>query len=274
MKNMKKIAIAATILITGKFAFAVGGDDDLKNFRFGLKVTPSVNWLKPEGKLISKNGAAVKYGGGIILEFKLAKVASVQTGLQIDTDGGKIKYNNNATNKALYFYNNVDEKIVEYNLSDTSNANYTHYQLNERKYNVTYVTLPISLKLKTKEIGALTYFGQVGMNTSFRWKANANDELSQVSNNANISKSKIDITKDINVINFALNVGLGAEYNVSGSTSILFGLNYAFGFSNVVKKESDYVNRKVTDAAGVVSNNPFPQKIKSNAIVLTVGVLF
>jgi hypothetical protein len=230
--------------------------------------------MKPEGKLIIKNGSAVKFGGGIILEFKLAKVASVQTGLQIDMDGGKIKYNNDNINGVRYFYNNIDEKIEEYKLSDTANANFTHYQLNERKYNVTYVTLPIALKLKTKEIGALTYFGQVGMNTSFRWKANANDELTKVVGANNESKTKVDITKDINVINFALNAGLGAEYNLSGSTSILFGLNYAFGFSNVTKKESKYLERRVKDATNTITYSDFPQVIKSNAIVLTVGVLF
>jgi hypothetical protein len=273
MKNIKNIIFAATRLISGKFAVA-GGDDDLKNFRFGLKVTPSVNWLKPDSKLITGNGAAVKYGGGVILEFKLAKVASVQTGLQIDMDGGKIKYNNDGTNKALYFYNNLDEKIIEYNIADTSNVNYTHYQLNSRKYNITYVTLPIALKLKTKEIGSLTYFGQVGMNTSFRWKANANDELTKVANAANETKTKVDITKDINIVNFALNAGLGAEYNLSGSTSILFGLNYTFGFSNVTKKESKYIERKVKDATNTTSYTDFPQVLKSNAVVLTIGVLF
>lgn len=273
MKNIKNIIFAATILISGKFAVA-GGDDELKNFRFGLKVTPSVNWLKPDSKLITGNGASVKYGGGIILEFKLAKVASVQTGLQIDMDGGKAKYNNDGTNTARYLFNILDDKIVEYNLADTANTNFTHYQLNERKYNITYVTLPLSLKLKTKEIGSLIYFGQVGMNTSIRWKARANDELTKVTNGANESKSKVDITKDINIFNFALNVGLGAEYNISGSTSILFGLNYAFGFTNVVKKESKYIERKVKDTGNNITYTDFPQVLKSNAVVLTVGVLF
>lgn len=274
MKNIKNLFVALIITLTSINLFAIGGDDDLKNFRFGLKFTPSVNWLKPEGKLIAKNGSVVKYGGGVILEFRLAKVVSVQTGAQIDMDGGKVKYNNDGTNQALYFYNTVDEKIGEYNLADTANANFTLYQLNSRKYNITYVTIPIGLKLKTKEIGALTYFGQVGMNTSFRWKANANDELTKVANSANESKTKVDITKDINILNFSLNAGLGAEYNVSGSTSILFGLNYMFGFSNVAKKESKYIERRVKDATNTTKYTDYPQALKSNAIVLTLGVLF
>lgn len=277
MKNIKQIlTITALALITsGVFA----QDDEIKNVRFGLKVTPSVNWLKPENaKLQAGNGAAMKFGGGVILEFRLAKVASFVTGLQVDMDGGKVKYKNDGTNQVSYFYNTLDEKIVEYNAEYGTNPDYTHYQLDERTYNITYVTLPLALKLKTKEIGALTYFGQVGMNTSFRWKAKANDELSNLETASYVkeSKSKIEITKDVNIFNFALNAGLGAEYNLSGSTSFMFGLNYAFGFSNVVKKESKYLERKVTSSSipPTVTPSDYPQELKSNAILLTVGFLF
>jgi len=273
MKNMKTLISALLIVFYSAGIFA-SGDDELKNFRFGLKIAPSVNWLKPDTKLLVKNGSALRYGGGLILEFRLAKVASFSTGLQIDTDGGKIKFNNDGTNTALYLFNNLDDKLVKFNLADTSNTNYTLFQLNERVYSTTYITLPIGLKLKTKEIGALTYFGQVGMNTSIRWKAKATDNLIKVSNAANETKEKVDITKDINLLNFALNAGLGAEYNLSGSTSLLFGLNYTFGFSNVVKKDSDYIQRKIKDTGGLITYSEFPQILKSNALVLTIGVMF
>ena len=273
---MKKVLTISALVLAGSGIFAQ--DDAVsKNVRFGLKVTPSVNWLKSENeKLQSGNGAAMKFGGGVILEFRLAKVASIQTGLQIDMDGGKIKYTNDGSNEVRYFYHNIDEEIVEYNAEYENNPDYTHYQLDERKYNITYVTLPVALKLKTKEIGALTYFGQVGLNTSFRWKASANDEVSSLETSAKVkeSKSKIDITKDVNIFNFALNAGLGAEYNISGSTSILFGLSYNLGFSNVVKKKSDYLERKVTSATFTETYSDYPQELKSNAVVLTIGVLF
>jgi hypothetical protein len=275
MKNMKQILTITALALVTSCVFAQ--DDEIKNVRFGLKITPSINWLKAENtKLQSGNGAVPKFGGGVILEFRLAKVASIQTGLQIDMDGGKVKYTNDGTNQVSYFYNTLDEKIVEYNAEYENDKDYVHYQLDERKYSITYVTLPIALKLKTKEIGALTYFGQVGMNTSFRWKAKANDELSNLETIYKVkeSKSKIDVTKDVNVINMALNFGLGAEYNVSGSTSILFGLNYGVGFSNVVKKDSKYLERSVTSATSATTFSDYPQVFKSNAIVLTLGVLF
>ncbi len=290
MKNMKKIFIISALVLSGNFMFAQGAaENELKNFRFGLKITPSINWYKPDGKLMSGNGAGAKFGGGLILEFRLAKVVSIQTGLQIDMAGGKIKYNNGGTNNngantMSYYYNTPDDKIVEYNSSLATNASHTHYQLNERQYKVTYITIPLALKMKTKEIGALTYFGHFGINSSFRWKANADDKVTVINDLTNTlgateSKSKVDVTKDVNIFAAALNFGLGAEMNLSGSTSLTFGLSYSLGFTNVVKGDSDYIARRTNGPNYTTNTTDFtvskmPQTIKSNAVVLTVGVLF
>ena len=291
MKNMKKILTITAFAFAGTFAFAQSGENELKNFRFGLKVTPSVNWYKPDGKLISGNGAGVKFGGGLILEFRLAKVASFQTGLQIDMEGGKVKYNNGGTaNNAStmsYYYNIADDAIQKYNSAPTDssqaytfNQSNTHYQLNERQYKATYITLPIMLKLKTKEIGTMTYFGQFGFNTSFRWKANVTDKVSVIAPSSGVgaspTKSKVDMTKDMSFFKASLAFGLGAEMNLSGTTSLVFGVNYNLGFTNAVKNSSDYIEKKTNGptSGSSASYEKLPQTLKSNAVVLTVGVLF
>nr|MBA3972127.1 outer membrane beta-barrel protein [Bacteroidota bacterium] len=251
MKNMKKILTITVLSLASKFNFAQDGANELKNFRFGLKVTPSVNWYKPEGKLIAGNGAVVKFGGGLMLEFRLAKVASFQTGLQIDLEGGKVKYNNggvsaNNATTVSYYYSNTDDVIEEYNSSPsdssssyTYNQSHTHFQLNERKYKATYITIPLMLKLKTKEIGTMIYFGQFGFNTSFRWKATADDKVTVLapSSNpgANDTKSKISVTRDMAFFKASLAFGGGFEMNLSGTTSLVVGVNYNLGFTNAVK---------------------------------------
>lgn len=292
---MKKIFTLTLATLITAFAFA-GDENELKNFRFGLKVTPSVNWYKPDGKIMAGNGAGVKFGGGVILEFRLAKVASLQTGIQIDMDGGKIKYNNggintNGANTVSYDYTNADDVIAEYNSRPSDSLGsyqwyQTHnaYQLNERKFKCTYITIPLALKLKTKEIGSMTYFGQFGINSSIRWKANATDKVTQLptsntTGGANETKSKVDITKDMSFFTAAVNFGLGTEMNLSGSTSLLIGVNYNLGFLNVVKKQSGYLEKRTNGAdmlanPGDYSQAPMPQIIKSNGVVLTVGVLF
>ena len=209
--------------------------------------------------------------------------------MQIDVDGGKIKYNNGGPNNAnantvSYYYLGLDDEIVIYDTVLANSPSHTHYQLNERTYKVTYITIPLSLKMKTKEIGAFTYYGLIGMNNSFRWKASANDELQVINDVSNTlgtkdNKSKVNITQDMSVYAASLNFGLGAELNFSGSTSLTFGLNYNLGFTNVVKNGSDYLGRRANNADYGINPNSFvesrmPQSIKSNAVLITVGLLF
>ncbi|MFL5765358.1 MAG: porin family protein [Bacteroidia bacterium] len=294
---MKKILTIIALAVAGKMAIA---QDDAKNFRFGLAIDPAVNWYKPDGKILTKDGAGVRFGGGLILEFRLAKVASFQTGLRINSETGKVKYNNGAiqdanSNIVNYLYSTADDKILEYMAPDSSTAFYssatlkgkTWYQLNERQYKATYITIPLVLKLKTKEIGTMTYFGQFGLNNSIRWKASANDNVTQIKETsagialgATETKSKVDVTKDVAIFKSALTFGAGAEMNLSGTTSLTFGLNYNLGFMNSVKGSSDYLSKRTNDADYNVANQTklttsnLPQTLKSSAVVLTIGVLF
>jgi len=289
IKNMKKILSIVTIALYANISNGQDVENNLVNFRFGLKITPSINWDKPEGKILEGNGARAKFGGGLILEFRLAKTISIQTGAQIDLEGCNIKFNNGSltnvgNNSVSYYYNISDDAIVKYSNDYYGSGQYIHYQVNERKYNITYITIPLTLKMKTKEIGSFTYYGQIGVNSSFRWKATADDKVTLIQDGtANVqtlgttdTKSNIEISKDVRPIHETLNLGLGAEFNLSGTTSLTFGLNYILGFTNVVKNESEYLKRYVADGGNYSPNNlsNLPQTLKSNAVVLTVGVLF
>jgi hypothetical protein len=288
MKNMKKIlTLSALILATG---FVSAQDDAAsKHVRFGLMVSPSVNWLKSGEKIIEKNGVGMKFGGGLALEFRLTNVAVFATGLMINTGGGNVKYKNDisgspSSSYIAYFYDKENEEIAEfspaYDAYTSTTGGTTRYNLNlinERKYTVTYVTLPLTLKLRTKEIGALTYFGMFGVNSSFRVAAKATDEVQRMSTTTGTwlspeTISKSDVKKDINLFNEALNMGLGVEWNLSGSTSLVIGANYLLGFTNVVKNNSDYLQKFTEGGPGYGA--PLKQSLKSNSIALTVGVLF
>jgi hypothetical protein len=313
MKNMKNIlTITALTLITAaasaqtegnketkevkiikKTTETSGGDtkeNEIKNFRFGLAITPSLNWYSTESKIIQRDGVAPKFGGGLILEFRLAKVASIQTGINITTAGGKLKYKNGGqyapgASTVSYFYNNTDEDIVKYD-ENNPNTTYTHYQLNSRRYQTTYISVPVLLKLKTREIGAMVYYGQFGLNSFFRWKGRAKDAVSILdapNTGTPETKSNLIISKDVSIYNAALNFGLGTEWNLAGTTSMLIGLNYNLGFTNVLKNKSGFLQKRLNydnyDKGDPFKNTnyetaPLEQIVKENSLVLTIGVLF
>lgn len=291
MKNKKKIFTLSALLLASTFTFAQ--DDALsKKVRFGLMVAPSVNWMKSGEKITEKNGSSVKFGGGLGIEFRLTDVAVFATGLMINTSGGKVKYKNDlsgypSTSYVQYFYDNESENISEfvpaydaYNAPGTQ-TRYVKCVLNERSYNITYVTLPLTLKLRTKEIGALTYYGMFGVNSSIRVAAKATDKVqkpvSTVPSNTPVwgspeTISKTDVKDDVSLFNESLNMGLGVEWNLSGSTSLVIGANYLLGFTNAVSGNSDYQHK--IPGGGPYYGTSLKQSLKTNSIALTVGVLF
>lgn len=297
---MKKI-FTITALAASVLAASAQDDAASKHVRFGLMVTPSVDWYKSGQKLTEKNGVGAKFGGGLAVEFRLTNVAVLATGLQVNMGGGKIKYNNNvsgapSSNYVTYYYNNEDDVIAPYNSADneidqyaaahplasasdrtTAGGKYTNYLVNERKYQLTYITIPVALKLRTKEIGALTYYGQFGVNSAINVAAKATDEVQKIGSAGftNLGTpetvSKTEIKKDVGLFNEMLNVGLGVEWNLSGTTSLVIGANYMLGFTNVAKDKSDYLRKQTV---GTSDGTELPQNLKSNSICLTLGVLF
>eukprot|EP00039_Didymoeca_costata_P002492 m.359108 g.359108 ORF g.359108 m.359108 type:complete len:68 (-) comp113320_c0_seq1:30-233(-) len=66
-------------------------------------------------------------------------------------------------------------------------------------------------------------------------------------------------------------IGIGAEYNLSGNTSILLGLTFDNGLSNIYD-----VSVPKRDSNGNVLSNGETEKLKAinNYIALNLGVIF
>ncbi|TND01777.1 MAG: hypothetical protein FD123_4153 [Bacteroidetes bacterium] len=259
---MKKLLIAAALLIAGKGLIAQDGENNLKNFRFGLKVAPSFNWLRPDDKKTVKDGsvAGIKYG--LITEFRLNNVASFVTGIEGSHLGGKLAY----PDTAFYFVH--DDAFISKEDTAGHKADLQTYILNNRTFKVTYVTIPITLKLKSKEIGSMTYFGFFGGEMNFRAGAKASDKNTNfiVPSGSSFDPTKVDIAKDMNIFAVNLNVGGGIEYNLSGSTSFTTSIHYNRGFLSNTKADSEYLLKP--------DGTPYKQKAFMDGIAITVGMLF
>lgn len=269
---MKKSISTFLILFSVLTVIAQEGEKQPK-FRFGLKVSPSVAWLGLDKTRfndldVENGGAKIKFGYGLITEFILAKNYSFLTGVEVNYFGGSINYK--------------DVNKVNYQLNDS-----TALFLSSRAYKQQYITIPLALKLKTNEIGYMTYFGQIGVDLSFQIKGRANDNgtLYYKANadttafsvqGPEYSQEDVNVYKQTGIFGFlrvALNVGAGVEWNIAGNTSLLFALNYNNGFTNFFNKDSKDAN-KLLDNNNHATAKTLDQKASSNYVALTVGVLF
>jgi len=239
-------------------------------FRFGLKMAPSFAWMRSDDKKkLESDGAALKFAYGLTSEFRLTSVASFCTGVEINYSGGRLNFVNPADS---IYYDPSEFTTPKDGFSD-------RFFITQRSYKITYVDIPLLLKMKTPEVGGFTYFGIFGLNLSVRAKVKANDEGTLVSykDSASVSiQNKVTngyeipdliVTKDMSFFRAGLNVGAGAEYRIAGTTSLFVALNFHNGFTNVLKKESENLR-------SLTNNKVFAQNAKTNFFQINIGILF
>jgi hypothetical protein len=158
------------------------------------------------------------------------------------------------------------------------------------------VELPLTLKLRTPEMGYIKVWGQFGVGLGVNVSAKANEEVvyayQQLTNEAgnpewfavapndlrNTSEENVDIKDEISLFRTSLIAGGGIEYNLSGTTSLLFGVTFNNGFSDAlrgkgVKKDKNTTSDFIRENG---KNRPaeFNLSSRTNLIELNIGILF
>lgn len=193
---------------------AVSAQAQYKPFSFGLKAAPQIGWMKSNVDEIKADGSKMGFGWGFISEFYFSENHSIATGFNMLFDGGKLKY--------------VDSVG---NVPGTTS----------RKYFLKYLEIPVTLKMRTNEIGGIRYFGQIGLGTAFRIGSKVSDAF----NNADYTE-KVKYDK-VNFIRESLIVGAGAEYPLSEGTTLGASILFNNGFTDVLTGSTKYgVKEKAT----------------------------
>lgn len=185
-------------------------------FRFGLKASPAIAWMRPETRGYEQSGIRIGYTYGFISDISLGDFYAFSTGLSINMIGGKLTY---------------PEQI-----SPTEQVSL------KRNYQLNYLEIPLTIKMHTQEIGYLTYYGRFGLGAGVNLRSKASD--SYVSGGNNITIELDDIKSDTRLLRGSLIVGLGVEYSLGGRTSVTGGITFNNGFTNVLKGTNTVLNRK------------------------------
>lgn len=227
-KIMKKTIVFLVLLLTAGPLLA---DDDF-GFRFGLNASPNLSWFRTETRGYDNRGVDLGFSYGLIVDYEFAQNYAVTSGLNILSTGGKMRYR--------YLHEGVD----------------THKR---RDYNLRYLELPLGLKLRTDEMGFMTYYGQFGLGFGFNIRAKADDRI-YLEEDSTLRFSEVDISDETRFLRASLIIGAGAEYSLGGRTSLLGGITFHNSFANIL----DVDNPAVATSPSAVNNY----------LELTLGVMF
>ncbi|MGV3637209.1 MAG: porin family protein [Flavobacteriales bacterium] len=213
--------------------------------RFGIKLAPNMSWFKADTKGLENNGSKIGYTFGLATEFPVGAEGNYRfaTGLFLNTVGGKYL-------QAFPFIEN-NQQLTKELTSDV---------------NLQYIQIPLTMKLMTKEIGYMRYYGQLGFDASFnvRAKADFDDVVVDTTGIKFVQVEDEDIKDQIQPLRAGLVVGAGLEYNFSGSTTLQAGITYNNGLTNLLKKV------EVIDSSGAVKK----AKLLQNYLELNLAIFF
>jgi len=239
---MKNVTILVFGMLITQLSFAQG------EFRFGLKGSSNFGWVGGTSKNIVNDGTTVAFGYGIMGDYYFKSNYGISAEIMLSNIKSKF-----TVTEPLAF-NSV--------MSDTVND--LRYE-----YNIQYLDIPLTMKIRTKEIGDMTYFGQFGVSMGFALNA----KTSIVSTGLPKSISDQEPTEyrvngaegdaftvnnfDDKVFLFRLPliIGGGVEYKMAGSTSLQIGVRIANAFTDMFVKDKTAI-------------------AKNNYVALSVGVLF
>ncbi len=249
-KTMKKISLILTILaLAAASAYAQPSETTpeglTKNpkFRMGVSASGVLSWFNPEGndEFVDPDGARFSIGYGAHLDFGLGTNRNYyfSTGLFVLNTGGSLKYD---------FIRDDNDNVVSRSID----------------YRFNYINIPLTMMLRTNEIGYMVYYARIGLDNGFNIKSTY--DSSDATPGGSVVQEDESSPDFASLYRAALHIEGGIEINLTGTTNVFLGLEWNNGLNNVFSK----------DAKGVKPGNETPTRFKgvSNAVLLNVGVYF
>jgi len=219
----RNISIAVILFLATSSVFG-------QDIRFGILFDPTITWLRSDINTVKRDKARMGFDIGMTADYYFSRNYALSSGVSLFNMGGRLTYTDGITLRTKA----RDEQIKKEG---------------KVKYIIQYIKIPASLKLKTVEIGRITYSANLGFDLLMRVSTrvtyiNMNDEV--------VKKAKAN--QETKFFNLGCHFGGGAQYSLGGDTSIFAGLSFMNTFGDITKRSHD--------------------KITSNNLVLRIGVMF
>ncbi len=266
-----------SILVLTAICLSMLGMAQEKEWKIAIHVDPNISWMKQDNKNIEQGGNKVKFGFGMMIDKMFTDNYAFGTGINVIRTGGELSY--------LYAGNALKTAGITPVIARQT-----------RTYNLQYLEVPLTFKLRTNEIGYVTYWAQMGIGVGFNIQAKADFETTYVREYIGVdnpltaevdlitdwypadikavSSEDEDIKDDINLFRTSLIVAAGIEYNLSGKTSILAGVTFNNGFSDALNRDGVKLNEAGNPEIYNGKPQTFELKAFNNFVSLNIGVLF
>ena len=239
---MKKIVAIAAFL---SLSLSMMAQDDL---RFGFQLSPSFSWMNTNTSKINPSGTNLGLKLGMTGEYYFRENYAFTSGIG-------------------FYFNNGGTLLHDFGGSYWPNSELpssldTLPNNVKLKYSIQNLEIPVGLKLRTREFGYLRYFMEPAITIGLKTQARGTIEGTGVQ-----SDDKYNIRREVNLLNLAWGITGGVEYSISDNTSLIAGLGFQVGFTDV----TDDKGQTFDPERGTVRER---SKGTNNSITIRLGILF
>lgn len=245
MKKIAAILAFFTLLLSTTFA-------QDSPYRFGFEVSPSVSWLRTDDNKINSNGANLGLRLALNGEKYFAENYALTFGLGFAfNQGGTLKHDIGGD---LWPTSELSDPIYRALPSEVN-----------LKYGIQYVEIPFGFKMRTNEFGYIRAFAELPrFILGFRTQSRGAIDAQGFENT-----EKENIKKVVNPISLSWGLGGGAEYTINENTSLVAGLYFQNGITDVSKDDGNQF-----DLSNPTETTKEDAKATLGTLTLRLGVIF
>lgn len=224
-----------------------------RDLRIGFHLSPSFNWMGSQNNKINSVKSKVGLHTGIMGEWYFKENYALTSGIGFAFGtGGTLQHEMGGQYWRLS------------NLGDAYNEMPAEVKL---KYRVQYLEIPFGLKLKTSQVGYLSYFIEPGLVFDIRTEAKGKIIGAGLPSATEI----FYIKKEVNGVALAYRLGAGGQYQINQQMSLIFGLYFQKTFTDVTNNTGIVFD----PSRGWPDREPLENAIDSqNSLIIRIGILF
>jgi hypothetical protein len=185
--------------------------------KLSVHADPQVSWFSSDENEVLPDGSRFHMQTGLSMDFFFDENYAFALGFGINNLGGTLLYSD-----STLFVSNEDTLSLVPGQSV--------------KHKLQYLDIPVGLKLKTEELGYLTFFLQLGLNPMININARGK------SGDGTLDDESIRETTQL--FNLAYHAGAGVEYRLGGNTALIGGIRWTSGLTDVTDNDKANITIK------------------------------
>jgi hypothetical protein len=191
-------------------------DDGNRPFiNFSIHFDPLISWFSTDSYDTRNDGVVPGFNFGISYNSNFSPNYSFSSGINIIKAGGRI----------------INRETTRFELKNYSSAIFTIDPGESITYRITYLSVPLGLKLQTNQIGYGRFFTDIGL-----------DPKVVIGGRADIPSVNIkegNAMPELNPFNLSFHIMAGMEYPLSGNNNFIVGIGFDKNLFDITRDNGD-----------------------------------